>query len=155
MSHTHLTLFGLVTDDHNLITDVWPSIAERWNRRGFGALSTQEQAFARVWMLVAEVNNGGLAQYLFNSHGGEGLLAVEGLHQMGASELADELRAALAALPGGYPAATEDQRQTQIDALDPTARVLERFDKALYAAERDLQDLMAAYARQHLVAHRP
>jgi hypothetical protein len=145
-----------VTDDYTtLITDVWPPIAERWNTHGFSALSSHEQAFARVWMLVAEVDNGGLAQYLFNSHGGDGLLAVEGLRQMGASQLADDLRAALVALPGGRPAATQDQRQAQIDALDPAARVLERFDKRLYAAERDLRDLMAAFARRHLVGLGP
>ncbi len=68
-----------MTDDQSTLnTDVWLPIAERWNTQGFDALSPQEQAFARVWMLVAEVDNGGLAQYLFNSHGGEGLLAVEG-----------------------------------------------------------------------------
>lgn len=142
-------------DDTTLITDVWPPIAKRWNTHGFSALAPQEQTFARVWMLVAEVDNGGLAQYLFNSHGGEGLLAVDGLRQMGAFGLADELRAALAALPGGHPAAMQDQRQAQIDALDPAARVLERFDEALYAAERDLQDMMAEFARRHLVAKDP
>jgi Domain of unknown function (DUF4375) len=141
-----------VTDDHTtLITDVWPPIAERWNAQGFRALSPQEQSFARVWMLVAEVENGGLAQYLFNSHGGEGLLAIEGLRQIGASQLADDLRVALAALPGGRPAATQDERQAQIDALDPDAEVLERFDHALCAAERHLRNLMLAFARQHFV----
>jgi hypothetical protein len=142
----------VTNDNAALITDIWPPIARRWNAEGFGALSPDEQAFARVWMLVAEVNNGGLAQYLFNSHGGEGLLAIEGLHQMGASELADELRAALAALPGGRPAATQDERQAQIDALDADAGILERFDQALYDAAGHLNDLMVAFARQYLVA---
>jgi hypothetical protein len=101
-------------------------------------------------MLVAEVENGGLAQYLFNSHGGEGMLAVEALQEMGASQLASDLRAALASLPGGHPAATQDERQAQIDALDPDALTLERFDDAFYAAERSLKELMAAHARRHL-----
>ena len=139
-------------DDHTtLITDVWPPIAGRWKAQGFGSLSPHERTFARVWMLVAEVDNGGLAQYLFNSHGGEGLLAVEGLREMGAARLADELRAALVALPGGRPAATQDERQAQIDALDSDARILERFDQALYATEPHLIELMVAFARQHLV----
>jgi hypothetical protein len=89
-----------------------------------------------------------------SSHGGEGLLAAEGLRQglrrMGAARLADELQAALGALPGGHHAATHDRRQAQIDALDPRAQVLERFDKALYATEPHLINLMAAFARRHL-----
>jgi hypothetical protein len=71
---------------------------------------------------------------------------------MGASQLADELRAALAALPGGRPAATQDERQAQIDALDLDDQVLERFDKAFYAADGLLWDLMVTFARQHLAA---
>jgi hypothetical protein len=141
-----------MTDDDytTLITDVWPPIAERWLARGFGGLSPQQQMLVRVWRLVAEVDNGGLAQYLVNARGGEGPLAIEGLRRMGASQLADDLRAVLAALPGGGLAATEYERQAQIDALGPDARALERFDRALYAADRYLERRMVMFARQHL-----
>jgi hypothetical protein len=67
-------------------------ICPRGLKFGVAALTRPEQVFWAIWNLVGEVDNGGFAQYAFNSTGDDGALALEALVEVGALEPAKVVR---------------------------------------------------------------
>lgn len=129
----------------------WERISRALETRALEALDHRDQVFHDVWMLEAELNNGGFDQYMFNSTGDRGVSAVAALREVGASSLAKVCERFFALLTEGTPAADQDGRQAQLDeaiermgedAFDDACSNLER---EFYAGEDELRRLLVMY----------
>jgi Domain of unknown function (DUF4375)/HEAT repeats len=89
---------------------------QRYEERGLAGLELAEQHLLAVQMLDAEVCNGGLDQYFFNSSGELWPIALAGLEAMEAQDRAAILREAVQRF-ASEPAADRDARQEQLAAL--------------------------------------
>lgn len=130
----------------------WERICQDEQHKGFAGLPHRDQVFHDIWMLEAELNNGGFSQYMFNTTGDRGLRVVEGLREIDAPSLANVCERFFALLASGAPAADQDSRQAQLDeaaermgedAFEDTCSALET---EFYAGEDELRRLLAAYA---------
>jgi hypothetical protein len=125
---------------------VWNRISPRVVEFGPDRITADERVFASIWMLKGEVDNGGFAQYMFNSLGEDAAVAREALAAVGASGALVVLEEFLALLPGGQAAATQDERQQQLDELsarhgsDKFNELLDVVDRSFYATEDELRD---------------
>ncbi len=119
---------------------------------GWDRLTPAEKHLLSIRMLDAEVNNGGFAQFFFNSSGDRWPEALAGLEAAGAEQHAALLRAVLERFPGGQPATGRDKRQ---DELSKIARKREdpfhAQDEAWYALPDGLLErLLMKYDLAHL-----
>jgi hypothetical protein len=130
----------------------WERICRDEQHKGFAGLPHPDQVFHDIWMLEAELNNGGFSQYMFNTAGDRGLRAVEALQEVGAVSLADVCERFFALLSNGAPAADQDSRQTQLDEAaerlgeDAFEDACSALEAEFYAGEGELRRLLAAYA---------
>lgn len=85
------------------------------------ALTPIEAVGVGVWMLEAEVNNGGFDQYYFNSAGDLAIQTVEALKAIGALNTASLLAAANAEFPGAMPPVDRTERQEVLDQVRESA----------------------------------
>lgn len=138
-------------------------LREHWLRvsgeldEGFHRMAPEDQIFYRVWMLEAEVTNGGFWQYIFNSSGAHAITALDALREIGADELAAICERFYALLPGGRPAAFQRQRQDQLEQMmdrlgdagfDAACRELET---EFYARLDDLHLKLFAFIREDVL----
>ncbi len=149
-----------VGEAEKLLFGVWGGICADLERLGFDGLPKPEQVFAVIWMLEAEVENGGFSQYMFNSSGDQAALAPGALREVGAPAAAEVCERFYALLPGGAPARTQDERQAQLDSA-AAARGEGRFEEdckeleqRFYALEDDLRMRMVDYSRANDLASR-
>ena len=138
---------------HELLVEVFDEICDKADEVGFKNLSKLEQYVFAIWQLDAEVCNGGFHQYMVNSFSDHALVALEGLEEMGARDIAEVCKKFFALLPGGKPAATDEERQEQLEAVED-AMGEEAFDEQcakleerLYGLNGDLYERMAAFVR--------
>ena len=110
------------------------------------ALSEPERVFVRVWQLEAEVNNGGFAQYYFNSAGDLAAEAPAALEAIGATHTAGIVRGANAVFPAGPPR-EQDAREELLDSIP--AEAFAPFDEGFLAYTDDLSSLLYAYVQSH------
>lgn len=142
-----------VKEAEGILFRAWDRVCAREQKLGFGNLRRAEQVFVSIWMLEAEVNNGGFSQYMFNSAGDQGEFVLEALREVGAGPVAETCEQFYVMLPGGRPARTQDERQAQLDsAADIIGEVEfeERcgvLEQRFYALEEDLRSLVVAYVR--------
>ena len=103
--------------------------------------------FAVFW-LIAEVNNGGFEQYLYN---GTGAIAPDTkiqLEKIGATYTAGLLAKALSFFPDSTPAADDTTRRSQLEALTlEQHEALSVLDDCFYASEEDINALAVQYLR--------
>ena len=129
----------------------WERICRDEEAKGFAGLPHRDQAFHDIWMLEAELNNGGFSQYMFNSTGDRGLPAVEALREVGAPSLANLCERFFALLSTGAPAADQDARQAQLDEAaermgeDAFEDACSALEAEFYAGEDELRRLLVAY----------
>lgn len=132
----------------------WDRICEEEQARGFAGLSYADQVFHCIWMLEAELNNGGFSQYMFNSYGDHALATVNALREVGANGLAAVCESFFALLPGGTPAADQDSRQDQIDEVaermgeDAFEEACSKLEAEFYAGEDELRRQLVRYIRE-------
>lgn len=113
---------------------------------GFDRLSRADQGFLAIWLLDAEVNNGGFSQWMFNSSGDHAELAVASLREIGAEAAAGVCDRFFALLPGGRPEGDRTIRQWQLDAAaallgeDAFEHACEALEQEFYAQEDELRD---------------
>lgn len=130
----------------------WERVCRDEQRKGFAGLPHRDQVFHDIWMLEAELNNGGFSQYMFNSTGDRGLRAVEALREVGAASLANVCERFFALLASGAPAADQDSRQAQLDETaermgeDAFEDACSALEAEFYAGEGELRCLLAAHA---------
>lgn len=116
---------------------------------GLSNLSPEEQVFVTVWELEAEVNNGGLAQYYFNSAGDNAQQVVGSLEAVGAPSMASIVTQANALFPGGPPS-DQDQRTEGLDSLDSEAEeALDRLTGEFCAYPENLSELLHDFVQEH------
>jgi len=117
---------------------------------GFESLTVPEQAFVAIWVLEADVNNGGFDQYFFNSAGDYARLVPMALRAIGAAQAAAIVDTANAVFGPAGPPPGRDERQRALDALgDDRARLFELVDQRFVAYPDDLQGLLEAYVEAH------
>jgi hypothetical protein len=118
--------------------------------RAFDQLAPPERHVFAVDVLSAEVSNGGLDQFFFNSSGDLALEARDGLAAIGPAPLLGVYECALAAFPDGKPSRDRETRMQQLDgirAAHPDA--FDVLDRSFYAY-RDRDDAILEYVHSHL-----
>ena len=129
----------------------WSQLVAELERKGFDALSDRQKVFHDIWMLEAELNNGGFAQYMFNSTGDRGLAATEALREVGAHSMASICERFFALLAEGTPASDQETRQAQLDESaermgeDAFEDACAALEEEFYAGEDALRRLLADY----------
>lgn len=95
-------------------------IRDLWNveeKLGWHALTEAEKHSLAIEQLDAEVNNGGFAQYYFNSSGDHWMDAQDGLAAIGAKEHHQLLVATIEIFGTTRPAADRDTRTSQLSRI--------------------------------------
>lgn len=130
----------------DLVFSVLDPILEKYLAKGKSVLGAEEAEMLGVWMLDAEVNNGGFDQYFWNTGGDLIAEAIEGFENIEADDLAGIAESAFAELPDGYLQNNREQRRQQLDELQqsPTSR-LSSYDTQYYNSRQDAISLLAAY----------
>jgi hypothetical protein len=110
-----------------------------------------QRAFALVWELEAEVNNGGFHQYFFNSSGRHGPEVAALLDTIGAANCAQLVRQATDLAGPDFPWPDIGARRRALRAAPPELEAaLDALDAAFYAYPDDVAALLEA----HVVRHR-
>jgi Domain of unknown function (DUF4375) len=133
-------------DDLDYVLEVITPWVDKYISHGPEALSSREIVGVGVWILDAEVNNGGFHQYYLNSRGRLALQTVDALQAIGARDTASMLAAANKDLP--YLPLPEDreQRFALLDEVAETAR-FSALEKEYYEEQEDRLQLLAEYLR--------
>src|SRR5262249_4080534 len=84
---------------------------------GMAGVTPAERAFAAIWMLEGEIDNGGFAQYMFNYSGEYAAIAREGLATIGAKKTLAVFDDFLALLPRKTLASAREEREKQLHRL--------------------------------------
>ncbi len=136
---------------------------ERWGRLGVDGLLPPERDYVLLWVLHAEVGNGGMDQYLSNSSGDYAADTVAALERYGQQDMAVALRLALEVLPGGW-CAERVERQRRLAAVPDRWDLFAVLTEEYYLAEATEVDrsppadggvagaILAAYVREGLMA---
>ena len=115
-------------------------------------LTPGQRALLALHWCVAEVCNGGFDQFFTNSTGVIAPVALEGAQRTGAQEMAELLRRAYSAFPGGSPSQVREEREEFLESLDEDARdgMWESLDEAFYVLmDSELYPKACAYVRTH------
>ena len=137
---------------YELIRDPWGVV----EKSGWNALTAAEKHILAIEQLDAEVNNGGFAQYYFNSSGDNWQTAYEGLAAIGAEKRGQLMLATIEAFGNVKPAAGRSTRNSQLSKIvrkkeDP----FNEQDDAWYAiADENLDRLMLKYNLANLEGRR-
>lgn len=143
-----------VSDMEKLLFAHWDRVSKEEHARGFAGMSPADRVFFCIWMLEAELNNGGFSQYMFNSTGDHALEAVSALCEVGAGDLAAVCERFLALLPGGRPATDQDSRQSQLDQAaermgeDAFEEACSKLEAEFYAGEDELRRRLVSYIQR-------
>jgi hypothetical protein len=142
-----------------VLSSVWDRVSSRLQAGGVSALSSAERAFAAIWMLEAEVNNGGFSQYMFNDPGDEAEVARAALVTVGARATLTVFEDFLALVPAGHLVSARGPRQDQLDEWaenlgeDEFEKRLRVLEHSFYQTEDDLRRCLFDFAcGENLVA---
>lgn len=129
--------------------DYLQSIWERLGTLGVPVhdLTEVERVYLAVWELEAEVMNGGLNQYFYNSAGSGAHTALRGLTTIGAHDTARAFAEAIAVFPGGHVPEGDDERWEAIQAMDDEQ--LEVWDQHPSEVFDGLSLFLEPYAEAH------
>lgn len=138
---------GAVSQDHDegypwSFVDVSTSVQ---TEADFERLSPQQKVGLLIYVLEAQVNNGGFHQFFFNSSGYYTRETIDALERIGADITATLLKRAVAiAYPSGFPddPNLHDQR---LDDFEEISGPLDELDTRFYEYEDDLIALMNAF----------
>jgi hypothetical protein len=117
---------------------------------GFEALAEVEKWMLSVRTLEGEVDNGGFAQYFYNSSGGQAAYALRGLKEIGAHRTEDLLQQAMQLFGESGPSADRQTRIKQLDKLSCRAEArLHEFDEEFYKDLDQREVKMWLYIAEH------
>jgi hypothetical protein len=115
---------------------------------GFDGLSEAEQTVYCIDGLEREVNNGGFAQFFFNSAGDQARETVAALRRIGADHTARLVERAMAPFGPAGPSPSSDERAAQLEGIGDGATALwYELDDAFYEYKDDLTGLLRSYVR--------
>jgi hypothetical protein len=117
---------------------------DKYISQGVSALSAEEALGVGVWLLEAEVNNGGFDQYYFNTGGVLAVRTVEFLEAIGACETASLLAAANADVPSLPLPLGREARNAVLDEVRESSR-FSSLEAGFYPGAEDRISLLAAY----------
>jgi len=142
---------GLMIGDKNtFLIELSESERVQLGRDPFAAQRLPQKVFSSIWQVEAEVNNGGFAQYFFNSSAETAHFVAEALETIGAPQTADICRRAIAvAFPAGLPANPEEISKAAEDFPDTVRDALFGLDGEFYKYPHNLSDLLYAYVAAH------
>ena len=113
-------------------------------------LSVIERRLLAVYWLKEEVDNGGFNLYFAGPMGDGSALALQGLRDMGAAQIAKPVQKAVAVFPGGKPPADHDKRVKVMETIKRRSQgVWGSCDDEFYLREEGLAPLALAYAKKN------
>lgn len=115
----------------------------------FASQPKPQKIFSTVWMVEAEVNNGGFSQYFLNSSAESVPFVVEALQTIGAHATADICKRAIdTAFPAALPPTVGRVRSEAAGFSDAILEKLESLDQEFFAYPNDLTDLLFNYVSE-------
>lgn len=139
-----------VSDQNKQIIALGDFVAAREDAAGYQNLTETEKYISGVYFYEAEVNNGGLDQYFFNSTGDRWKMTLAGLHKIGAHHAAEIFQNAVALFGPEGPAEEGIKRQNQLQQFSDADREKEeQLTDEFYKYEDNLSDLVTSYAKTH------
>jgi hypothetical protein len=115
---------------------------------GFSGLTEAERTVYCINGLEREVNNGGFAQFFFNSAGDQSHETVAALRRIGATHTADLVERAMAPFGPAGPSPDPERRAAQLQRIGNGAESLwYELDDAFYEYRDDLTGLLRSYVR--------
>jgi Domain of unknown function (DUF4375) len=140
----------LALPDPQLVIEVGSRLRTAASESRFEDLSTEEQVIVEVYVLEAEVNNGGFDQFFMNSSGDQALATPLALDAIGASNAAVIMRKAMAEFGAAGPDPDREERIKQVEILgEPSVQRWDALDQLFYEYPDDLAALLATYIRNH------
>lgn len=137
-----------IMDDLDYVLERIDPWITKYISSGPHALSLLEGVGVGVWMLDAEVNNGGFDQYYFNSAGDLAIQTVEALKTIGAVKTAVLLDCANSEFPEALPPTDRTERQRVLDEVREIARFA-ALEREFYRDEENRISLLASYLKLH------
>jgi hypothetical protein len=122
----------------------------KFGKEDFAAQSLPQKVFSAIWAVESEVNNGGFAQYFFNSSNKSASFVVQALETIGAPKTGDICKRAIsAAFPSGLPDSPEAIRTAAAEFQDDVLERLEPLDQEFFSYPHDLTELLFDYVADH------
>jgi hypothetical protein len=134
-------------DDLDYVLSVIDPWISKYIRDGASALTDREAIGVGVWLLQAEVNNGGFDQYYSNTRGALAKRTVAALEEIGATDTASVLAAANADIPSLPLPEHRESRFGVLDQVQETCR-WSALETEFYQERENLMALLAAYLRR-------
>ena len=123
---------------------------EKEESSGYAALTPPQRHYSAVSACDAQINNGGLAQYFFNSSGDRWKDALAGFEAMGLAERAGILRQALAFFGESGPGEDRDRRMDQLSRLfRKNDRLFSALESRYYASKEVVEVGVTRYVLAH------
>lgn len=103
------------------------------HRDGMASIADPQQTLFLIWCFANDFDNGGIAQFLFNSAGAHAHATVAALRRIDAHEAADILATAVAIVfpTGEVPEASSDRNLAVSDLREEVGRQFDALDAAL------------------------
>ena|SRR5687767_14486977 len=118
-------------------------------RDGVSGLTEAELGLFTIYWFVAETNNGGVHQFLFNDSGEHAQAALRYLEQIGTTRTASILRRAIALFPGGTVPTDRKARRTLLNTMNDQGVSFNALTRELYSCGEDVSAFHDAYASAH------
>ena len=135
-----------MTDHFDEVMEYVDKATDKYISRGSSVLDHNELVLLSVWLLEAEVNNGGFNQYYWNSAGELATETVKSLNEIGAIETASIVEAANSNFPNSFPPKDREERQNLLEELENSGSLkLDSLDNEFYEYPCDLTELMYQY----------
>jgi hypothetical protein len=104
------------------VAEVTVNILAEADRVGLEQLPVEQRTVATVWLLSADVDNGGFDQYFFNASGDLAPFASGAFAEIGAPAVAEIVAEAVGVFGEDGPATDQAQRHKQMERLAPSVR---------------------------------
>ncbi len=116
-------------------------------RDGWDSLSDKDADFLSIWLLEADVNNGGFHQYYFNSGSAHAVRAATALRTIGANKAAAIVEEANGLFGEGGPAEDRFARQQRLDEICGAneAEFFDDLDQRFFAYPDPIEQLLLDY----------
>ncbi|SHN37355.1 protein of unknown function [Rhizobacter sp. OV335] len=136
-------------EDLDYVLEVIEPWISQYLTHGAESLSQLEAVGVGVWLLDAEVNNGGFDQYYFNTRGALALETVQALRSIGAGEAASLLEAANKDVPILPLPDDREERIVKLEEIAESSRFAS-LETEYYRGREDRIALLAEYLRKSI-----
>ncbi|KQW04488.1 MULTISPECIES: DUF4375 domain-containing protein [unclassified Rhizobacter] len=138
-----------IMEDLDYLLEVIKPWISKYLSHGAESLSQVEAVGVGVWLLDAEVNNGGFDQYYFNTRGVLALKTVQALRAIGAGEAASLLEAANKDVPILPLPDDREERIVKLEEIAESSRFAS-LETEYYSGREDRIALLAEYLRKSI-----